>query len=196
MTGTSYRGGSGRVRIEGNTLNITSSNLPPNVATFAKPGLVNVSPVPALSFASVGGVPLSSAPGGSFDSPDVTLPSSTTNPVTVNLAASNIPVGTIVKVTVTPRNGSSSSYNSSVLSGTDSSSTATASVSLSNTMSNVLRAEATFAVQTASNLFPVFVEGDEVKSVRVASVLGESSSIYLVTESGREIPWQPVSEGK
>ncbi len=63
-------------------------------------------------------------------------------------------------------------------------------------MSNVLRAEATFAVQMASNLFPVFAEGEKIESVRVASILGQSSSIYLVTESGREIPWQPVSEGK
>jgi hypothetical protein len=57
-------------------------------------------------------------------------------------------------------------------------------------MSNVLRAEATLTIQTASNSFPTFAEGEKVGKVRVAATFGRSSSIFLITESGREVPYQ------
>lgn len=182
------------VRLETNTLSFSgTANASTTVST---PGLVNFSPVPTLSISTVNGVSVPSTASGLFTTSDITLPSSTSaGSVTVNLSASNVPVGTIVKVTVTPRSSSgeggySNSYNSTALSGTDASSTATATVALSSTSANVLRAETTFAVQTASLDFPVFAEGEKVEKVRVASNLGGKSAVYLITRSGKEILWE------
>lgn len=184
-----YYGGPGRIRLEAGTLSF-SGTINPSV-TVSTPGIVNFSSTPTLSITSIGGTSVPATVQGSFTSPDITLPSSTNpNSITVNLAALNVPVGTIVKVTIIPRNSVASSYNSTALSGTLASSTATAMVVLTSTMVNVIRAEATFAVQTASNDVPVFAEGEKVEKIRVASVLGGGSSLFLITESGREIPWE------
>lgn len=185
---TGYVGSPGRIRLESNTFSFSGSTNP--AVTVSTPGVVNLSPLPTLSITAVGGVAVPSAAGGLFTSPDITLPASTANPVTATLTATNIPVGTTVKVTATPRNGSLLWVNSTALSGTNAASTATASVTLSTTVPTVLRAEATFAVLTASNSFPVFADGEKVEKVLVASVLGGESSVYLITESGREVPWR------
>jgi hypothetical protein len=42
----------------------------------------------------------------------------------------------------------------------------------------------------ASNPFPLYAEGEKVERVRVASVLGGPSSVFLITESGKEVPFQ------
>lgn len=186
---TGYRGGAGRVRLEANTFGFSGTMNPSGTVSF--PGSVNLLPTPTLSITTISGVAVPSSPLGSFASPDLILPSSTSNPVTVVLVASNIPVGTVIKIRKTGRNsGGSSLVNSTALSGTDASSTATASVSLDTAFPNVLRAEATFIVQTASNDFPTFAEGEKVEMIRVAAALGGPSSVFLITESGREIPWQ------
>jgi hypothetical protein len=182
-----YVGGRGRIRLEANTFSFSGATNP--AVTVSTPGVVYLSPLPTLSITAVGGASVPAAPGGLFTFPDIALPVSTVNPVTVNLAASNIPVGTIIKVTANPRNGSRLAWDSTALSGSNAASTATASVTLSTTVPTVLRAEATFAVLTASNPFPVFAEGEKVERILVASVLGGESSIFLITESGREVPW-------
>ena len=66
------------------------------------PARGNRAEAPALSIASVAGTAAPGTPAGSYTSPDILLPSTTTNPVTVTLAAGNIPLGTTVTVTVTP----------------------------------------------------------------------------------------------
>lgn len=189
VAGAPPNGGAGRIRLEANTLSFSGTVNP--VATISTPGLLNLSPIPILSITAIAGVSVPSTATGSFDSPDIILPSSTSSPVTVNLAASNIPVGTVVAVIVNFKNTSDrSSFNSTPLSGTEASSTATANVFLSTTLPTIIRADAIFTVQTASNPFPKFAEDEKVEKIRVASVLGGKSSISLITESGREVPWQ------
>lgn len=183
-----WYGGGGRIRLEANAFSFTGTATP--TVTVATPGLVNFSPAPALSITAIAGVSVPSSPTASFSSPDITLPSSITSPVTINLSASNIPVGTVISVTRTGRNSTKVVYNSTPLSGTDASSTATASVGLSTYEINVIRAETTFAVQTASNDFPTFAEGEKVEKVRVASALGGPSEVFLITESGKEVRWR------
>lgn len=182
-----WSGGAGRIRLETNSLSF-SGTLNPS-GTISTPGLVNFFPVPTLSITSIGGVSVTASPRGSFDSPDITLPSSGT--FTVSLSASNIPVGTVVNIYQTGRNGSTSgSYNSTPLSGTNASSTATSSIDFNSTMALVLRAETTFAVQTASNDLPTFVEGEKVEKIRVASAFSGPSEVFLITESGKEVRWR------
>lgn len=182
-------GGNGRIRLEANTLSFSGAFT--GVLTVATPGIINFSSIPTISITSIGGALVPALAQGAFTSPDITLPFSTNpNSITVNLSASNVPVGTIVNVSVTARNNIANRYDSSALSGTLASSTATATIGLNSTQVSVIRAEATFAVQTASNDFPVFAEGEKVEKIKVASILGGGSSLFLITESGREIPWE------
>jgi hypothetical protein len=79
-----------------------------------------------LYISSVGGIPVSSSPGGVLISPDVFIGAAQTNPVPVQVQCSNLPLATPITVTVTSVSGPSASVTVSNLSGTVSSSTAIA----------------------------------------------------------------------
>lgn len=173
-------GGSGRIRLEANTLSRTTATTP--AYTSGYPGPVFVANIPSLWITSIGGVNVSSAPSGSYAAPDITLPATTTNPVAVALSATNIPVGTTVTVSVIPQFGSATNVNTT-LSGTDTSSTATANINLSTQYPYIITATATFTIQIA-----MYYEGEKIEKVMVASTLGKASEVTYITESGREIP--------
>lgn len=176
-------GSEGRIRIETYNFSSTVTGTISPLPSLTTPGLVSLPQVPTLAITSVGGATVPATAAGSYSLPDITLPSSTTNPVAMDLSASNVPVGTIVKITVAPQYGSSSTVNSTALSGTQASSTATASVNIATTSPNIIMAEATFAVQTA-----MYYDGEKIERVRVASVMGEKSKVVYITESGKEVP--------
>jgi hypothetical protein len=180
-------GGNGRIRLEAITLLFSGPIEPP--PTLSTPGIVNISPIPTLKITTIAGFPISSTPGGSLDTPDIIIPSSTSNPLQINLTAANIPVGTITSVTASPQGGRKISTDSTPLIGTDASSTATVSITLPTDRPSLLWAEVTFPISTASSAFPTFVEGEKVEKIRVASALGQGSAVFLITESGKEIPW-------
>jgi hypothetical protein len=83
---------------------------------------------PAIRVTSVGGVPVTPLPTGSFQMPDVTINAS--GPVTVAISASNVPLGTIVNVQFYSENGPDLIVASTPLTGSLASSTATAQVTL------------------------------------------------------------------
>jgi len=131
--------------------------------------------------------------GSILAAPDILLPVGTTNPVTVTLTASNIPLGTSILVTATPQSGSKTSAISSGLAGTVASSTATATLTLSLTQVSVLTATATFPLVASAGTGPIYAEGEEVKWVRVSSTLGGSSRVVFITASGKEVPAQQTA---
>ena len=185
--GTSARGGDGRIRVEAYTITLTGTASPTVVATFV-PGQVTIPSLPTLSIASVGGVAAPALPTGTSD---VALPFNITNPVEVVLSATGIPVGTVVKVTVTPYTGTVAGVTSSPLAGTTSSSSATASITLSGGHS-VVAAAATFTVTQAAAMgiaVPELYAGEPVESVRLAANYGGPATWFAVTRSGREVPW-------
>lgn len=182
-------GGDGRISLEATTILFTGTSTPNYLP--GTPGQVFAPGLPTLTITSVGGVTAPAAPSGSFATPDITLPIGTTSPVTVNLAATNIPVGTVISVTRFLERGAKAAVNSTGLSGADASATtATASIALSSGVTAVVMASATFTVQTASNPFPTFAEGERVEKIRVAATFGGPSTIFLITESGKEVPYQ------
>lgn len=136
---------------------------------------------PSLAITSVGAQAVPPTATGAYNQPDITLDSTTTNPVNVVVSAINVPAATTVKVWVTPQYGASSSVNAT-LSGSDAASTATAAVTLSRTYANVITAETTFTVQQA-----FYLDGEKVDKIFVADTLGEGPSLYYITESGRRI---------
>jgi hypothetical protein len=171
-------GGAGRIRIEAYTNNLAATDPP---YTYGLPGSVFPANAPILRITSIAGVSVPSSPTGSYSQPDIMLPNTTTNPVAVNISAAYIPVGTTVTVSVIPQYGSATNVNAT-LSGTSTSSTASASVTLSTQYSNIITAQATYALQTA-----MYYEGEKIERVRIAATMGGESEAVYISESGREI---------
>ncbi len=177
-------GGIGRARLEADVFNFSGS-VTPNVATTSAPLPVFASNLPSIRITSVGGA---SVPANPIGENDVILPSSIVNPVTVAFAATDVPLGSTVELTISPISGSSTTVVSAGLSGTPASSTDSVQATLPLGAS-VLLASVSFAVtsQTAS-LYEPFTNGEMVARVELRSTMGSgSSSIRLTTKSGRII---------
>lgn len=179
--GSAAYGGNGRIRLEAVQITRTTGTTP--AYTYGMPGPVFIAKTPSLRISAVGGLDVPSSPTGSYATPDITLPSATTNPVEVRLSASNIPLGTTISVSAIPLSGSAVNVTSSALSGTIDSSTASASVNLSTNYPNIITASATFTIQTA-----MYYDGEKIEKVRVATKMGKGSEVVYITESGKEIP--------
>lgn len=185
-------GGAGRVRIEAYTVEGTIGAVPD--FSYAAPGSVFSAVTPSLKISSINGVAAPAQPTGLFNTPDVTLPTTTANPATVALQASNIPVGTVIVVRVTPQFGALSSANSTPLSGTTAASTATAKVTLPTSDPAVVTATATFTLASAEGFpKPVYARGEEVTRARVAAAYGGASRVTYLTASGKEVPADQIA---
>ncbi len=177
-------GGDGRIRFEAFITTFLSLTSPVN--TSGTPGPIFIpSPVPNLTFTSVNGAAVPTVPTGSVTFPDITLPAATTNPILIGLAASNIPVGTSVEVSSIPEFGTKNTATV-LLSGTDVSSTATASLSIDLSKVNVFSAQITL-IQTASLSFPE-IDGEKVMLARLGSKMGQKSQMTYITASGKKYP--------
>ena len=185
-------GGIGRIRIEAftNTSTINFAQVP----SIAQPGLVALPNSPSLTVTTVAGVAAPASPTGSFANPDITLPAGTANPISIGLAASNIPLGTTVTVSVKPLDGAASSATSTPLAGTLAASTATASATIPTNQPSVISASATFTLAAVPGVGPLLVQGEHVEQVRVAAVLGGPSQVTYITTSGHEVPAATVED--
>jgi hypothetical protein len=174
-------GAPGRVRIEAESYTRTAGTTP--AFSFAAPGPLFAVGSPTLSIASVGGVLAPATPTGGID---VALPSSTPNPVTVVFATSGVPVGGAVQLRVTPANGAVVTATSSPLTGSTTSATASASVSLPAGPS-VMQAQTTFTVIAAiGDLLRNFAGNERVERITLSATLGGESRARLITVSGKE----------
>lgn len=187
----SYSGGSGAqglIRIEAFDYNsFAGSSTPTNIISFALPHPVVVTNGPSLRIASVGGVNSPTAPLGSLQGvPDIVVPTTQANPVTVAIEGANIPLGTVVQTTVTPSRGGRTTVSSTGLAGTEATSTATASVTLPAGIS-VISAAATIDLTTTASARPLIMDGERVDRIEVAATFGRASEVTYVTRSGRRI---------
>jgi hypothetical protein len=180
-----FAGGVGRIHLEAfsNALTVNVSGVTPSVGV---PGVVFPAGLPTLAIASVGGLAAPAAPTGSYSTPDVTLPSTVTSPVTVVVTATNVPAGTPVLLRGKPQTGSATLATTPGLAG----GTAQADLALDLTQASVISAEATFAIAAAD--VPIAVAqaagpDDPVTQVRVAAAFGSPSAVTYLTRSGREI---------
>jgi len=181
-------GGQGYIRVESPNL----AQFQPRGSATISVGLQNpttVANLPQLTIKSVGGINAPANPIGSLHQlPDITVPTSVANPVTVVIEARNIPVApaTQVQVTLTRESGERLTVSSSNLTGTTATSTANASVTLPTTGINVITAALTLDALVAFNR-PMFLEGERVKQVEIAAAFGGASEVTYITESGRRI---------
>jgi len=181
ISGLSYMGagGSGRIRLETYDMQRQAATSP--AYSFGEPSSIFPPAPSTLSITAIGANPVPANPTGSYTQPDLLLPDTTVNPVSVDVSATNVPVSTTVNVWVIPQYGSASSTDLT-LSGTDTSSSGTANVTLSTQYSNVLMAETTFTIQA-------FIwDGEKVEKVKLAARPGEPTRVVYLTESGKEIP--------
>jgi hypothetical protein len=180
-------GGRGYIRLEAYDYNsFTGTSSPTNIISLAFPHPITPPNSPSLRIASVGGVNSPSAPLGSLQGvPDIIVPSSQANPVNVALEGANLPVGTIVQVILTPATGARTTVQSSGLAGSESASTASASVTLPGGMS-VISALAVIDL-TLAKANPMFMEGERINRIEVAATFGGASELTYVTQSGRRI---------
>ncbi len=182
-------GGYGYVRTEAFNFNGFNVDSSPKEFTIGQPGLVTLANVPTLRINSVGGVNSPASPSGTFHAtPDITLPTTQTNPVAVALQAANIPLGTTIEVRLTPASGNPASVQSTPLTGTVAASTATASVTLPAGQS-LLYATASIdlAGSNLSQAAPLFIEGERVRKIEVGANFGGGSEVVYVTASGKRV---------
>lgn len=128
-------GGHGRIRVEADTINLSSPGTPP--FTSGPTGLVFPAvDAPFLRATMVGTENVPADPTGSPEAIDVTI--STDQPQTILIEATNIDPGTIVRVRVVPKSKANAfTVDSTALVGTYESSTATAQVTFPPGQSDV-----------------------------------------------------------
>lgn len=174
-------GGVGRVRMEAETFTRTAASNP--VHAFSAPSQVFVAGVPTLSITSVAGTAAPASPTGNAD---ITLPTTTVNPVTVVFQTTGVPVGNNVKLTVTPPYGAPVTAVSPAITGTTTLGNASVPVSLPAGPSTLL-AQTTYTITVAmGQALSMFAQNEQVERVEIKAVPGKVNQYFLVTVSGKE----------
>lgn len=189
IVASSYVGG-GSINVSGGTTdcnNNASAGGPGAVGRISietlSNGTFNVGTLPSISFTSIGGVAVPPNPVGIND---VTLPSLLANPVPVSIAATSVPVGTVVKLVLSHPYGANITADSTPLAGTYQSSTATASIDIP-VGSTVLMASTTFSLTLAmGESLSIYAKGEQVEKVRLSAAPGGATQATLITRSGKE----------
>ena len=127
--GASYAG-SGRIRLDvyensfGGSLNgVVSQGFQPIIIPVAGQGV-------QLSIASVAGAAVSATPNGQLVTPDAIISGQQANPIPIVVNCANLPLNTLITVTVKPASGASVSAVGYNTAGTLASSTATVSLTM------------------------------------------------------------------
>jgi hypothetical protein len=112
----------------------------------------------------------------------------------VAIATTNVPVGTIVRVTVQPNNEATrTTVDSTPLAGAQTAATATASINIPEGIS-LITATVVFFAQTLAGNKPLVIGGERVEKVEVSSTLGGESMVTYITTSGRRIKVNEVKQ--
>lgn len=196
-------GSSGRIRLEafsyvGFTPSFTS-NAPQSqfLSLVQNPQPPFPAGVPSITITSVAGQnvpnPPSNSPHGAVD---LQIPRTVTNPVNVALSASNIPTGTVIKVTTQPNAGTRTTVDSTPLAGTTAASTATASISLLDGVSLITATVIFFPPPSLAGIVPSSIGGEKVEKIEVSSTLGGGSEVIYITKSGKRIKESEVNKEK
>ena len=140
---TGHVGGNGRLRIESETLTVTGTlgpaSGPVSLVTLVPSTVIfttGIGPGPTVRVVSVAGVAVPTDPTGSFTAPDLAI--NNPGPVEMVIAASNIPPGAVVRLTLLNENTGAQTVTSTPLVGTLADSTATASATFSVGVTQVL----------------------------------------------------------
>jgi hypothetical protein len=191
-------GGAGRVRIEGESTNLTG--VITGAQTFSKSPGILILPVgilPDLNITSVAGVAVPGSARGNLTVPDVTIPLGSSNPITVLVDATQLDPDTSVTLDARPELGPVVSAVAPAL-GTIEASTATISIDLP-AGAGLLQATAVNGVTAKKNIAAasyrdtgLAANGERFAKVEVVSVLGGDTRYAYITESGKRYAFPPV----
>ena len=190
-TGGQTNGGDGtvgRIRLEAENFLRTSSTTP--AYSFAAPGDVFVAGMPTLTITSVAGV---TAPANPTGNADIVLPETTPNPVTVDFATTDVPLGNTIELTLTPAFGDIATATSPAIAGTEANGTASVDITMPDG-ANVLTAEVSFTVVAdAVNYedYSRYADGEPVERIILRAGIGPqmASTTTFITKSGKEYTW-------
>ena len=177
-----HNAGSGRIRVEAESITFTGAAIP--AYTTDAPGPVFLASLPALRIATIGGQSVPSNPTGNAD---LVFPANLVNPVTVDLATTNVPTGNTVKVKVIPAYGPTQEVQSAAITGTTNSGNASVQVNLPQGPS-VIQAITSYTVVVAmGEALSRFAQNERVERVEITATLGHSANeAKLITISGKE----------
>lgn len=189
---TNQTGSAGRVRIEtsnasGLSPSVSPSNSP-DIFSLATPNPVFPAAIPKLRITSIGGQAINNPSNSPHGNPDITIPQTLPNPVTINVAGENIPVGTFVRLIVTPQYGSSiSTTKGAPLSGTTASSTASDYMNIPSGLS-LITAVCEFDITTPfAGYQPIYINGERVQKIEVSANVNGQSEVTYITKSGKRV---------
>lgn len=175
--------GYGRIRVEADNITYTGSSTPTYIADTPAP--VFLSNVPSLKFVSIGGTNVPANPTGKGD---VSFPATLVNPVTVQLATTNVPPGNTITVKLVPSNSLPTEVVSPAITGTTASGSASVQLTLPQGAST-LQAMTTYTVVVAmGEALSQFANNERVEKVQIVANMGKPSQdkAKLITISGKE----------
>jgi hypothetical protein len=182
-------GGDGRLRIEAFVVSFSTTNCAPAPSVSEFPGLVFLpdSIKPTVAISSIGGVGVPTNPQGDLFSPDIQL--NTTDPVSVNLTTTNVPVGTDVTVRAVRERDTLAEVTGNIQAG----GVATLTGLTLPEGKGVVQAWVTYAPTIPAGQ-TLKVNGKTVKTLQVGANLGGESQLIYITEEGEKIPESSVEE--
>lgn len=157
---------------------------------------------PRLRVTKIAGIEVPANPSGAAVSPDVLIPGSHTNPMTIEVRCENIPVNTPITVELKPHSGANITAVATN-SGTYASSTAIVSVDIPRG-GGTISAKAVSGVAAnkqeegiALSELSVYEtglasNGERFASFEVATTVGGTDELVFVTESGERISFGPA----
>jgi len=189
--------GNGIIRVEGNASAFSGFIDTVRGTVLSAPQEARPSGVPTLRITSVGGIAVGQNPTGSISTPDVTFQTAPSGPVTVNLAASNIPTTPtrVVSVRASPLIGDPSTADSTPLSGTPASSTASASLTIP-AGAGVITAVTSFPVTTAMLDRLPQIPGLKPTLIEVTADASGTSRLFVIGEDSRRVELKLGTDGR
>ena len=179
-------GSDGRIRLEADVFNRTAATTP--AFSAAAPGTVFVAGLPSLMIVSVAGVAAPTSPTGKAD---ISLPSTTANPITVVFKTNNVPVGNTVKLTLVGVAGNPVTAVSPALIGTTAEATASVNIALPAGPST-LQAQTTYTIVAAvGDLMRNFADNERVEHIELVAGMDGSTHTNLITVSGKRFEATP-----
>lgn len=174
-------GATGRIRLEAETFTRTANSDPAH--SFGSPSSAFIAGLPTLRITSVAGTAAPTNPTGNAD---ITLPSTTPNPVTVEFATTGVPTGNTVSLRITPAYGDAVTVVSPAITGTTAAGTASVSATLPSGPS-VLSATTTYTIVVAmGEALSIYAQGETVEKVRLSTTMNGPTLATLITKSGKE----------
>ena len=187
--------GQGIVRIEGNSSTYGGFIDTLRGTVLAAPQPVIPSNFPTLRITSVGGIAVGPNPTGLTATPDVTFPTAPNGPVSVNLAASNIPIGTTVTVRASALVGAATLATSTALVGSPQNSTATAALEIP-AGAGVITAVTSFPVTSAMLDSLPAIPGMRPTAIEVVADGAGLSRAFLIGADARRVELKLGADGR